>query len=222
MNWGGPPTAVIGLIRGLSKLGVSCTVVTLDENPFPRFPFPVEASVRFAGDALFPKIGIPNQSRLLRTLHDEVAKVDLVHLHELWHAPQLIGSLLSKLARKPYIISPHGAIEPFVGGMSVLKFIAWHAYQRLLLESASAVHAVNSYESRLLTMLLRQDRIPVIPNGVDLAQIDRYLGRPGGESFSVRRPASPFILFLGRLIPKKGIDLVLESFRQIADEFPEL
>jgi glycosyltransferase involved in cell wall biosynthesis len=222
VNWGGPPIAVFELARGLSKLGVSNSVVTLDETPYPRYSIPENIDVHFCGDALIPRLGIPGSWALVHTLRREIARTDLVHLHELWHLPQAVGSIMSKLSRKPYVVSPHGAVEPFFGGNSRLKSLAWHTYQRQVLRSAAIIHAINENEKELLSRSVGLSRIETVPNGIDIDRVDRFLRQANEESGGRMVPSPPFLLFLGRMTPKKGVAILLDSFRLLAGEFPRM
>src|SRR6266566_3021947 len=121
VNWGGPPIAVRTLVRGLGRLGVNNSVVTLDERPFPRFQFPESVRVHYCGNAIIPRLGMPTDGRIFRVLGLEIRDADVIHLHELWHVPQLAASILSKIARKPYVVSPHGAVEPFLETRTMAK-----------------------------------------------------------------------------------------------------
>src|SRR5438046_2543209 len=222
INWGGPPAAVFALANGLRKMGIAGSVVTLDEKPYPRFPIPDAVEVYFCGHALIASLGIPANAQLLRTLRREVALADVVHLHELWHMPQVLGSLISKAGRKPYVISPHGAMEPFYLVKPKLKLLAWHMYQRRVLKGASVVHAINPREEELLSALVGDLRIEVIPNGIDVSRVDLHLRQTRERIVGQRPPSSPFVIFLGRLAPKKGLQTLLEAFSRLVLDFPRL
>jgi glycosyltransferase involved in cell wall biosynthesis len=55
-------------------------------------------------------------------------------------------------------------------------------------------------------------RLEVIPNALDLEEIDRMLADPDEESPA--QIASPYVLFLGRLDPQKGVDVLIGAFAQ--------
>jgi glycosyltransferase involved in cell wall biosynthesis len=62
----------------------------------------------------------------------------------------------------------------------------------------------------------------VIPNGVNLAEFDPP---PDAALFRRRLPAlsgRPYILFLGRLHYKKGLDHLAEAFRIVAGQLPDV
>ena len=52
--------------------------------------------------------------------------------------------------------------------------------------------------------------VAVIPNGVDMPNLDR---RPAGDDRT--------LLFLARLHPKKGVDVLIDAWRLVQDRFPD-
>ena len=80
--------ALVGLTRALTRLGVTNTVVTYGAVRSQEMQFHPAVKVRSCGPALFSDWGIPRNSQLIRTLRQEITEADVIHLHELWHAPR--------------------------------------------------------------------------------------------------------------------------------------
>jgi glycosyltransferase involved in cell wall biosynthesis len=80
------------------------------------------------------------------------------------------------------------------------KQIAWWLYQERDLQRASLLHATSDEERQQFSKLGLTTRSVTIPNGVDVSQT---------ESPGLLPPRS--VLFLSRLHPKKGIELLFES-----------
>src|SRR5436309_12633326 len=88
-KWGGPPRTIANLLRNLGHFGVETTVVTLDEKGAAEVDFGKGVRVIGCGVAVVSKLGLPSSVRVIRVLLEEIAVADVVHLHELWHLPQL-------------------------------------------------------------------------------------------------------------------------------------
>ncbi len=149
---------------------------------------------------------------------------DVLHLHGVWD-PLLYAAARSAnatLPAKPYIIAPHGMLDPWSLAQSRWKkrfalALGW----RRMLNRAAALHLLNADEQKLAAGLGLHAPGVVIPNGVNLGEFDPL---PTPELFRRRVPAlgtRPYILFLGRLHYKKGLDYLADAFaivgKQIAD-----
>ncbi len=222
-SWGGPPVFVANLTRGMARLGIESAIVTLDRKSSPNVEFADDVIVRSGGVAAISKMAIPADPKIVRILAEEVPKADVVHVHEIWHFPHVLAAVASHFARCRYILSPHGELEPLYAGAHVAaKLFLWHLYQRRILNGASMIHALTAREERNVKLAGVNPPIRVIPSGVDVEIVDQLAsksrltdGRAGGESV-------PYILYLGRIDPKKNIDVLLEAFSIVAKAVPEI
>src|SRR5262245_64018847 len=84
-----------------------------------------------------------------------------------------------------------------------------------MLRGAAAVHYTTDEEKRLVEANLKLTRGVVVPNGIDLSFVERPI-----EPFYQQRPElgnDPYILALSRIHPKKGFELLIESFASLKD-----
>src|SRR5438128_2245865 len=91
-SWGGPPRAVRDLTSGLSHKGVENVVIGLEDASYPSVAFPKTVRLLKCGNAAIFKLGVPMSTALLVEIVKEVKDADLVHLHELWHVPHILGA----------------------------------------------------------------------------------------------------------------------------------
>ncbi len=126
--------------------------------------------------------------------------IELIHLHGMWSPYLTIAALVAHFNRIPYIISPHGCLEPWaLSYKKNKKYLALKSYQGVVLRSASMFIATASQEMQSIRSLGYRQPIAVIPNGVDV-------GMRIKPDLSV---GIKTILFLSRLHPIKGLlDLV--------------
>lgn len=185
--------------------GIKVTVAGLDDEfsleDKPKWsPVPVET---------FPKIGpaafgyAPGLKELLRE-----QDYDLAHTHGLWMYPSVAVHAWHKKTGRPYVVSPHGMLDPWaVRNSGWKKRIALAAYERTHLRDAACIRALCQSEAESIRAFGLKNPICVIPNGVDL---------PGGEeqcrSLPFESGGRKVLLYLGRIHPKKGLSNLLRAW----------
>lgn len=146
-----------------------------------------------------------------RKLEVIIKGCNVVHIHGVWMGPQYHAAKLCIKYKIPFIVTSHGMLEPWLwhdkGMMGYWKKILyWKLVAYPLFRKASVIHAITSMERRHLQVLYPDCIMQVIPNAVDVHQI-------GLEMYPVAPlNPEPIILFLGRIHPVKGIDLLIRAF----------
>lgn len=155
--------------------------------------------------------------RARKVLGPLVSAADVVHLHGLWEPLLPVAAALARRAAVPYIVSPHGMLDPWsLAQRRLKKRLALALVHRRMLGSAAFLYVLNRDEARLIEPLRLGTPTRVIPNGVFLEEIDP-LPEPGG--FYARHAelgGKPFVLFLSRLHYKKGLDILADAFARVA------
>jgi glycosyltransferase involved in cell wall biosynthesis len=153
-------------------------------------------------------------------LRKMVGTFDIIHMMGHW---SLLNALVAQAARLegiPYVVCPAGAL-PVFGRSSVLKRIYNFLLGRRLVRYASAWIAVTEDERlHFVDYGVAQEDVTVIPNGIspdDYLDQQNNVNAGAGLAWNV-----PYILFMGRLNPIKGPDLLLDAFVQVAQKWPDL
>jgi glycosyltransferase involved in cell wall biosynthesis len=134
---------------------------------------------------------------------------EIVHFHGLWEPSFLRISADCRRVGLPYVVSPHGMLEPWARRHKGWKKWPWFlAFERRHLMGATALLTTSQIESSNIADLLPGSRPVVLPlgltaeHGPDYDNARRVLG--WGENETV-------LLFLSRIHPKKGLDVLLRS-----------
>ncbi len=222
-SWGGPPVVVGNLTQALGKLGVDNAVATLIPGGGAVVTFSDGTDVLDLGRPVVSTLAWPRFPRHGLDLLEEVRRADVIHVHEIWHLPHLEAALGARMLERPYVISPHGALAPWcLRQRRYVKGLAWHFYQRRVLDNAAIVHALTQQEALDARRARVETPCRIVPNGVDLEAIDRRL-----ESLRTNRGLlldleEPYFLYLGRLSSKKGLDTLVSAFLRLARLFPDV
>jgi len=132
--------------------------------------------------------------------------------------------LLGKTARRlgcPLIYHVQGCFDPWILARSkIKKSIAGWLFQNKNFAHCSLWRALTSKEEKQIRALGFRQPIIILPNGIDLKDTDTPPPDDAcPEVHQKKRPKT--LLFLSRLHPKKGLPLLLESWREIHFHFPD-
>lgn len=221
---GGPAEGLRQSIAATRAMGHSEEVLTLDapgDACVGSFPATVHA--------LGPVGSTYGRTeRLLPWLRAHAADYDAVVVHGLWqHHGWSVWRALHG-GPVPYFVYPHGMLDPWFRRRYPLKhakkLLYWWAAEYRVLRDASAVLFTADEEKRLAARTFRPYRVTPAVVGYGVAAVDAGAGA-GAEGFFQRWPGTRgkrLVLFLGRLHPKKGGDLLIEAFAQVAARDPAL
>lgn len=148
---------------------------------------------------------------------------DIVHIHGVWEmALYRIANLCKKMGI-PYIICAHGMLDIWSLKQKWLKKkIALKLLYEKMLLNAVALHALNKYEENILKKYKYIDNIFILHNGIDT---NLCLSDKENCSISLHYPElsnKQFVLFMGRIHYKKGIDLLADAWIIIAKKKPHI
>jgi len=134
---------------------------------------------------------------------------DLCHVHGLWLYPSLAARRWSQRSQRPYLISPHGMLDPWALAHSRWKKrVAAVLFERRNLAGASSLHATCLPELRALRAYGLRNPIAVVHNAVDLPS-DAPASSPWRDEVTGGRRV---LLYLGRLHPKKGLAALIDGW----------
>jgi glycosyltransferase involved in cell wall biosynthesis len=131
------------------------------------------------------------------------AGLDCLHLHGIWMYPSAAGQAWARQTGRPYIISPHGMLDPWITARGRLKkAVARLAYERASWRSAWGLHALTSREASDITREAARSDSFVIPNAGPLPTAHPATGR------------SNTIFYISRIHPKKNVLTLVQAWLQ--------
>jgi glycosyltransferase involved in cell wall biosynthesis len=212
------------LTADLAASGVETHVATTDDDG------PKKLDVRYGEPVVQGNVTywyFPRQMRfytfswpLCVWLSQHVSEFDLVHIHALFSFAALPAAYWSRRRRVPYIVMPHGMLN--VWGMTQrrpwLKRASFRLLEARILKHAARIH-YNSEQERCEAERLGVTCAPaVIPNALPPFPVKQLSGA-FLECYPQLR-GRRIILFLSRLDPKKGLDLLVRAFADVRRRVP--
>jgi len=219
--YGGPSQMVLGLSATLATKNIDVTIITTDSNgDIGQLPLdvPLNEPIQQNGYQIiyfrcYPWRRYKFSFSLLQWLNENARQFDLAHLHALFSPVTTLAATIARYHHLPYIIRPCGMLDPAdLQKKKRLKQIYATLLERPNLAGAAAIHFTSKEEAKISerfglgsTAKMPVPRDLVIPLGVTAGLFPKRL----------RESQVPIILFMSRIEPKKGLDLLIPALESI-------
>ena len=228
----GGPTEAVRMMVDFAPPHITSEVLTADDPNAPfidAFPCKVFALGPPTGGYLYS----PN---IVPWLRANRSRFDGVIVHGLW-SYATVATLRAVAGHTPYVVFPHGMLDPYFKRAFPLKhakkWLSWLFAEYWLLRRARYTLFTTAAERDLAQQsfwLWRWNPLiaplgtePVSATSTDLeAFFTLCPAIRNTDARSADGTAKRFLLFLGRIHPKKGCDLLLEAFTRTAALAPDL
>ena len=221
---GGPIEGIRQITPHLAALGVRTSVASLDppDAPWLRHqPFEAICLGPVSGGYGYHR-GLPSRIQALAGQHDAVI------IHGIWQYHAFATWRALRGSNIPYFVFTHGMLDPWFKRTYPLKHFKKWAYwpwaDYRVLRDATGVLFTTEQERQLArqSFWLYRANERVVGYGTSAPPGDPELQR---EVFLQRFPhlrGKRLLLFLSRIHPKKGVDLLIDAFAAVASSDPRL
>ncbi|MEG4204902.1 hormogonium polysaccharide biosynthesis glycosyltransferase HpsP [Microcoleus sp. Pol7_A1] len=233
--YGGPSQMVLGLSAALASRGADVTIITTDSNgDIGQIPLdvPLNQAIKQNGYQIIyfrcsPFRRYKFSLSLLQWLNENAKQFDLAHIHALFSPVTTFAATIARYRHLPYIIRPCGMLDPAdLQKKKRLKQIYAAVLERPNLAGAAAIHFTSKEEAKISKRfgVGSTGKMPV-PRDLDFTgkmPVPRDLVIPLGVTAGLfpkrlRQSQVPIILFMSRIEPKKGLDLLIPALESILE-----
>lgn len=213
---GGPTTALIGMASAQARAGLGVSVLTTwRQGQSPEMGQGLEqAGVKLT--QVGPVTGaLRRHPDLAKQLDRLVSEADVVHIHSVWEEPQHLAARAAKNQGKPYLITPHGMLDPWSLAQKKWKkrlYMAWRL--RRDLNQASALHFTTEAERDACRALGLKPPGVVIPLGISWNEFESLPPRDALRRQYPQIGNRSILVFLGRIHPGKGVEYLVPALAQ--------
>jgi glycosyltransferase involved in cell wall biosynthesis len=142
----------------------------------------------------------------------EFGAADVLHDNGIWWSHNHRLAVFAAQRQIPRVVSVRGMLEPWAFHHKRLKkWLAWQLYQRRDLQRAQLLHTTAAQEARNVEGFGLGVPVGMIPNGVDLPDIEPGKAAARNAHDAGQRTA----LFLGRIYPVKGLPMLVEGWSRV-------
>ena len=225
--YGGPSKSVLELTEAMGKQGVSVDIITTNANgsttlDVPLFTWIITENYRVQYFSYWKFLDYKLTWSLTRWLFQNVSDYDLVHTNAIFSYPVLVTYWSCQMAKIPYIVTPRGMLEPWaLAYKSWKKKLYFTLLEKPSLQKASYIQMLASTEAEGIQSLYLKPPLVIVPNGIHSKD---FTSLPSPKLFYQQFPETrnkTLIIFLGRIDPKKGLDLLAPAFAKAHAKFPK-
>lgn len=215
--YGGPSQMVLGLSKALADANIDVTILTTNSNGDvgqPPLDVPLYQPLRENGYHIiyfpcYPWRRYKFSIELICWLFQHASEYDLAHIHGLFSPVSTLAATVARWQNLPYIIRPFGTLDRAdLQKKKLLKTIYVTLLEKANLAGAAAIHFTSSQEAKVSERFGVKTPDLIIPLGVPIF----------AQQQSLKNNPIPQILFLSRIEPKKGIELLIIALENLLIE----
>ena len=221
---GGPPAVITNLAAAQARAGHDVTIASASThadllNIQKRMLSRVEGG-HLVSVAQFDPLSI------WRCLFGSVERLpggpaDVIHIHEIWNPFDSYVARVARSSATPYAVTVHGLLSPARRrDKGFKKWLARTLFVNQLLERALFVQGLTVSECEDIRGLVPAAVVRHVANGY--SAMDTTYARDPSPHQCHSIEGHPFILFMARLHPMKGLDFLVPAFERVATSNPAL
>jgi glycosyltransferase involved in cell wall biosynthesis len=214
---GGTVERTIQMSKSLAKAGHECTILTTDVG------FKNEQVDNLPGinivvfPAMLDRFYVPKLSCASYTqLKKLVQEVDVIHFMGHWIFLNVLVFHLAQRFNKPYVVCPAGELAIYGRSVLIKKIFNLLIGKKIIRNASGHVAIADNEIPRFNEYGIETKRITVIPNGIAVEDLQFHDDLDFRNKYGIG--TNPFILFVGRLNPIKGPDLLLSAYNNIQEK----
>jgi glycosyltransferase involved in cell wall biosynthesis len=216
---GGPPKIIYDHAIVQMQLGAEVTILTPISEGQKVYSIPEGAKIITCKRHWFAKIWAEFSPELYQWIKKHGNEYDIIHIHGVWHfagvAPYLAG------IKTPKCITIHGLLDRWTIRQGYWKkYIFGQLFQKSILKNTELIQINNTDEQADVKRFLgfEHPNVVIVPNGMNLQDFKK-LPVKGNFRKKINIPDGiKIILFLSRINIKKGLDLLLPAFKEVANQ----
>jgi glycosyltransferase involved in cell wall biosynthesis len=221
-RYGGPSAVVPEMARALAERGHHVEIFTTDIDGCHRLQVPTSRRVEWRGvpTTFFP-VHWPRpyaaSMGLGAALRRRVQEFDVVHVHSLFLFHTEAAGRSCRHRSVPYILRPHGVLNRYHRSQHRWrKAVHTALLGRRTIGAAAGLHFTSVMERDHAKALGLGVPAFVVPLGINTSELHRPVDAKRLFEWQPQLTGQTLITYVGRLAPKKRLDLLVDAFAKVA------
>ncbi|BAQ60092.1 glycosyltransferase [Geminocystis sp. NIES-3708] len=226
--YGGPSKSVVELTKAIGIQGIEVDIVTTTANGDHQLDVPLLTWIRENEYRIqyFPYISQGDYKfsfKLTKWLYAHVKDYNLVHTNAIFSLTNIPAYWACQKYNIPYLITPRGMLQSWALSYKAgKKKIYYSLLEKPAINRSNGIQILATAEKDEVQALNLKPPLFIIPNGVNKENFENL---PSSSLFLEQFPEAKnkqLILFLGRIDPKKGLDLLAPAFANVHQKFSNI
>lgn len=213
-NFGGVETVVEELSHNYQKRGIEVVVLT------KRFPFDLAEKEMINGVMIYRLLRPKTDLEFIESIdwlkkYQKKLKADIVHIIQIHRPMPLIGLLLARLWKVPFIVNYAGGdvLEPGDASTQQIWEEGKGTVEDAVLQGdwqVSFSKGLSEDVKKTIPTLKNLDLVYAGINVSEIAKADKY------------NPGYPYIVAVRRLVEAKGVDILINAFKLVSEKLSDI
>ena len=222
---GGPSKAIIEMVASLRTLGVDAEIATTNDHGDKTLDVELNQLIKYNDVPIrFFKRYSPKFNAIREFAYSKdfkhwikknISNYDIIHIHAIFSFCSTYAMYQARKQNVSYIVRPIGQLETWSLTQSKQrKSIYLNIIERHNLACANMVHFTATSEKQQALKLIPELKTSVIPLGINMPTLIDRATHKMCLHWGLKKNI-PTVLFLSRLHPKKGLELLISALSQL-------
>lgn len=218
---GGSADVAYRLSKELAKRGHEVTIYTSDHKLGRKHISSMPAVRVYAARTWLSSANLFVAPGIIKKAKEETRHFDIIHLHGYRTFQNIVVAHYARQYHIPCVLQAHGSLTTFFhqGWLKRTFDVLWG--YRILQDTAKVIAVAKAEVEHYKSMRMDEDKIEIIPNGIDLAEFDNLPQKGGFRRKYGLDDKQRIILYLGRIHQIKGLDLLANAYADITQSLPD-
>jgi glycosyltransferase involved in cell wall biosynthesis len=203
---------ILALVNNINRDEIDPEVAVILDDPALSADLCRQAGKIGVRTAIFEAHGKFNWSAV-KQIRSHIVKNDIDVLHTHGYKTDVIGIFAARRTNCKLITTPHGWSADAGFKLKIYESLDRGAFYFF----DEVVPLSEDMYNRLKTIPFLRRKLRLIPNGVDLSEIDQA-GEIAGEILEWKAKGNFVIGYIGQLIPRKGVDVLLSALEKMESD----
>ena len=226
---GGPTVAVLGMVRAQREQGIDAVILSSDDDVGGHLEVPLRQWIEHEGVPVLvlrrvtarqhTLVGFTYTPEYPAWLREHLHEYDFVHVHTVFSHPANAAMRACRKAGVPYCVRPLGQLCHWsLQQRRLVKQLQLALFTRRNIDAARFIHCTSDMEVSETASEGFRSPCEVLPHGIVMPP-RLPDARESLRNFLAVPADRPVLVFMSRVHPKKGIELLLEAAAALREPF---